>query len=664
MTLPVQPFGLSAQGFRSKRLADIKEELDNAMQAEFGAINLAPQSVFGQIVGVMAKAYSDLWENFNFVYASQYPNSAFGISLDNVVGLNGITRIAETQTFVWASCGGNEGTTITANALARVPNTNDVFYAETGGVITASSADFVNIAVGTLAAQIYTVSLNSIAYIYSLPIITFTGSFAFGNNTVVYINGVGQASVPFNTDTTQTVMDIAAVIALNDNVLSATPAGSVINVVPDVGKQVTINLIDISGGAPPTYAITFDTPATTDEVSQALTDVINAGTPNWVAVDDAGTFNITTTDPVVPFAVGVGVNLSITSFTTAIKFLAQQYGPVACPEDSLTEIVTPIGGWNSINNREPGVLGRFTETDAELRLRRQRSLALFGLATVEAMRSHLINLPNVTAVSIEENVSLQETPLVITWNNALIAGQQIDVTYNGGGGTFSVPFNMDMATTMADLATQFLTLPAVATAIVSGGDLVITLTFNPAQELVIVSGNVVATGTGTLPQAVVVGGQPPKSVQATVQGGTNQDIANEIWRTKPAGIETFGNVNVIITDSQGNEQSINFSRPVPVYIWVGASLDLYLEETFPVNGDQLVAQAIFAYGETLGVGMDVLIQRVESQVFKVPGIGEVIMQLAATVTPTGSPSFAMADIPIASNQISSWSLDRIAVAVI
>jgi hypothetical protein len=273
-------------------------------------------------------------------------------------------------------------------------------------------------------------------------------------------------------------------------------------------------------------------------------------------------------------------------------------------------------------------------------------------------------LPNVTAVSIEENVTLIETDMVITFSDPLIAGQQIDVSYNLGAGTFSVPFNTDQATTMADLANAFLALGQAATAVVSGGDLILTLTFIPTQSLIITTGNITVTGTGTLPTVIIVGGQPGKSVQATVEGGDNTQIAEELWATKPAGILTFGNTNVTFEDSQGNEQSISFSRPIPVYLWASASLTLYAEETYPINGDVLVAQAILNYGNSLGVGFDVLIQRVESQVFTVPGIGSVTMQLAQTSTPDGSPFFAGADIPIASNQISVWDLQRIAVAVI
>lgn len=75
-------FGLTAQGFKAKRLVDIQTDLENQLLAEFGDINLDPQSIFGQQIGVFSKVLADLWENMEDVYFSQYPNFAEGISLD------------------------------------------------------------------------------------------------------------------------------------------------------------------------------------------------------------------------------------------------------------------------------------------------------------------------------------------------------------------------------------------------------------------------------------------------------------------------------------------------------------------------------------------------------------------------------------------------------
>src|SRR5579864_7143662 len=122
------PFGLTPAGFNAMRLADVKVFLENAFIAQFGDINLDAQSVFGQEIGVLSKPFADIWENLEDVYFSQYPNSASGTSLDNVVQLNGITRLPATQTSVIAICSGLEGTLIPQNALASIPANGDIFY--------------------------------------------------------------------------------------------------------------------------------------------------------------------------------------------------------------------------------------------------------------------------------------------------------------------------------------------------------------------------------------------------------------------------------------------------------------------------------------------------------------------------------------------------------
>lgn len=658
-------FGLTPSGFKQKRLHDIVNDLDDAFVGQFGDINTEPQSVFGQIIGIFAKQFADLWENLDAVYYSQYPNSAESISLDNVVGLNGLVRLPATQTQVFASCAGNEGTLVSQNALATIPHSNQVFYAPFGGIITQSNADRVVIAVDDLAAQVYSVVLNATPFIFSLPIITFTGSFVSGNATIVTINGINLPSVPFNTNSSDTIDDIATAIENDPAVLAVNVIGSAIYITPGFGFSVTVNYINIQGGASqPTYAITFDIPASLAEVSSYLEDVINAGTPNWTATDLTGSLEIITTDEEIPFSLSLGSNLSLTSFTSPIQFNCQSFGPIACPVESLTEIATPLAGWESITNLSDGILGTNQETDAELRARRQRSITLLGLATVPAIESHLLAIAGVTAASVFENTTLTQTPIVLTFSAAVVSGQTINVSYNAGTGSFNVPFATSQAVTMANLATAFLAISGVDTAVVSGaGNLVLTVTMEQLSELVVDNGDVTVTGSGTLPICVVTGGRPPKSVECVVEGATNQAVGNEVWRIKPAGIEAFGNTEVEVIDSQGNTQIVFFSRPVSLYISVNVVLTLYSGETFPANGDVAVAEAILAYGDTLGVGQSVLLQRVQAQVFNVPGIASAVVQLGVTVTANASPAFASSDITIDSTQISNFDIERINVTV-
>ena len=656
-------FGLTPEGFSAMRLADTKLQLDNAMIAQYGDVNIDPQSVFGQFIGVLSKMYADDWENMEDVYLSMYPGSASGVSLDNVVQLNGITRLPETQTSVIGVCTAIEQTSIPAGSLVAVVNTTNVFSNPITTIITRDNAYSVNVDVVAAAAQVYTVFLNNISYIYSLPVITFTGGFVAGNSIVVTINGVQQTAVPYNTSSSQTVTDIASMIATNAAVASATAsAGNIISIVPNSGFSVTINSISITGGvSQPTYAITFAIP-TVNNISSYLAAVINAASGNYTATDNTGSFTITSTSPSVPFAASVQTNLQITSQSSPVNFLAVNYGPIPCPANTLTVIQTPVSGWSSITNPVQGVTGTFVETDSQLRIRRANSIALAGNATVEAIRAHLLqNVPGVTSALVFENQTVFQNEIDIIFSGALISGNTITIELNDRV-LPTITYATSNAFTMGLLATQLSQQPEVATCTVGGvGNNTLMINMNLFQEVIIES---VTIGTNTNNTTVSIqGGRTPKSFEAVVEGGTDAAIGEEIWLSKPAGTTTFGNTTVDITDSMGNTQVIFFSRPTPVYIWVEVTLTLDAQESFPTNGLQLVQQAILNYGNSLGVGLDVILQRVLCQIFTVPGVAHGDMQIAATYNIGNSPSYGTSDIDITDVQISIWNVAQITVTL-
>lgn len=660
-------FGLTAQGFKAKRLVDIQTDLENQLLAEFGDINLDPQSIFGQQIGVFSKVLADLWENMEDVYFSQYPNSAEGISLDNVVQFNGITRLAAQQTRVTGVCVGLEGTLINQGALARIPDTGAVFFARENTVITRTQAASATFQVTALAAQIYTALINNQAFSFSRPIITFTGSFVASNSIVATINGIQLAAVPFTIDNNTTLALLATQIATSTAVLSATPINpNIITIIPNVGFNVVVNSIVITGGvSQPTYAITYQTPASNNALTASLTSVINAGAQPVAAIDNMnGTMTVNADDSDVPFSIAVGTNLNITAQATPVVFLSQDFGPIVAPINTLTEILTPISGWISINNLKAGITGRLIETDAELRIRRNNSLRLLGAGTVESIRARLLQqVPGVTSAFVFENRTLTQEPILIVLNQDLVAGNTIVIILNGVT-LPTVTFAISHLATMNVIAALIQNQPEVITATVDGtANRTITMNMASAIEVIMIPNDFTVSGGASQATAVIKGGRFPKSFEAVVQGGTDADVANKIWTTKPAGIQTFGNTAFSITDSQGEFQVINFSRPTPIYIWVTVALTLYAEEVFPPNGQDLVAAVINTYGSSLGIGVDVLLQRVLAQIFTVPGIASGVMQIAATNLPGDSPLFGTADIAIAENEVSIFDLTRITVIV-
>ena len=88
-------FGLDENGLTIKRLADIKAEIESSLKNTFGdQINLLPESVFGQMVGIASERESLIWELVEAVFNSQYPDSAEGVSFDDVGAITAFTRLA------------------------------------------------------------------------------------------------------------------------------------------------------------------------------------------------------------------------------------------------------------------------------------------------------------------------------------------------------------------------------------------------------------------------------------------------------------------------------------------------------------------------------------------------------------------------------------------
>lgn len=86
-------FGLTTNGFKIKRLNDILAEIRQRFKDEFGdQIDLADETPEGQIIALFADREAQIWELAQTIYNSQYPATAEGRQLDNVVSITGTTR--------------------------------------------------------------------------------------------------------------------------------------------------------------------------------------------------------------------------------------------------------------------------------------------------------------------------------------------------------------------------------------------------------------------------------------------------------------------------------------------------------------------------------------------------------------------------------------------
>lgn len=117
-------------------------------------------------------------------------------------------------------------------------------------------------------------------------------------------------------------------------------------------------------------------------------------------------------------------------------------------------------------------------------------------------------------------------------------------------------------------------------------------------------------------------GVPPNSVRFMIIGGDDSEIIQTLSETMSGGIQTIGSVSGTVEDGEGKNQTYSFSRPADTNMYVSLNVQYDVGE-YPVNGDELVAKAIVAYGEALPIGRDITSSAVKSACFSVPGVFDV-----------------------------------------
>ena len=152
-------------------------------------------------------------------------------------------------------------------------------------------------------------------------------------------------------------------------------------------------------------------------------------------------------------------------------------------------------------------------------------------------------------------------------------------------------------------------------------------------------------------------GVPAKSFKIVVVGGQNDNIAQAIWDTKPAGIRAFGTIFGTAYDLGGLSHNVYFSRPMPKYVFVKVSYTLYDEETLNIPEQDIhdrIVTGINAYGRTLKVGNDVIPNRIYGYIYDVIQgieIDEIKVALSNNqATPPSDDQYTTARVTIAGDQ--------------
>ena len=97
--------GLTPTGLEIKTIDDVLNDSRTRAADIFAdlvpagdIVDVSDNSALGRMIGVMAPAEASLWEALQQIYNSFNPNTAIGVSLDNIVALSGINRLVAAPT--------------------------------------------------------------------------------------------------------------------------------------------------------------------------------------------------------------------------------------------------------------------------------------------------------------------------------------------------------------------------------------------------------------------------------------------------------------------------------------------------------------------------------------------------------------------------------------
>ena len=163
-------------------------------------------------------------------------------------------------------------------------------------------------------------------------------------------------------------------------------------------------------------------------------------------------------------------------------------------------------------------------------------------------------------------------------------------------------------------------------------------------------------------------GLPGHSVECLVQGAPDADVAQVVLDSVAAGTDYYGSTSVPVVDDGGITQTVKFTRPTDVPIWIIANV-LYNPKLFPlVGGEQLIKDALVFYGDAFQIGQSVRSNPLEAAIFdgptgegatSVPGIIDVTSLLIGIADPPVSSAL----IPITPRQLATFDTSRITIVL-
>lgn len=141
-------------------------------------------------------------------------------------------------------------------------------------------------------------------------------------------------------------------------------------------------------------------------------------------------------------------------------------------------------------------------------------------------------------------------------------------------------------------------------------------------------------------------GMPMKSVFAVVLGGLEEDIAQAIYTAKAGGIRAYGDIVTDVYDEGGTVHKIGFSRPTDVDTYY--TIDLTTDDDYPVDGDDLITEAIVNYLDELIIDDDIIHSKITHEIHGAcSGIVDFELYIGTTASPTAKDNIEISGLEVA-----------------
>ena len=135
-------------------------------------------------------------------------------------------------------------------------------------------------------------------------------------------------------------------------------------------------------------------------------------------------------------------------------------------------------------------------------------------------------------------------------------------------------------------------------------------------------------------------GRWPHCIEIVVDGGSDYEIATQIRDKKAGGIQSYGNVEIIVPGMQNEPMVERFNRPEYVYTWFRINLRLNPAEILPPNYADSIKTIVLEAMRTAAPGQTIVPQRlIEGRIYgSVPGIGLIETTTFSSTDSTEQPN--------------------------